>query len=85
MSNQSFHANPINYISQNTPPFYIAHGRADRLVDVYHSTSLYQALVNQSIPCRLELFDNFYHADWRMNYEKHLKEVQIFLRQVTKA
>ncbi len=44
-------ANPIHYISQNTPPFLVMHGDHDDLVPIAQSQMLVDALKKQRIPC----------------------------------
>jgi acetyl esterase/lipase len=43
-------ANPITYITHNTPPFLIAHGDADRLVPHHQSELLAAALKEVGVP-----------------------------------
>jgi len=43
-------ANPINYISSNTPPFLICHGDADRMVPHHQSELLAAALEKAGVP-----------------------------------
>ncbi|MDW6003162.1 alpha/beta hydrolase [Vibrio mangrovi] len=42
-------ANPITYISKNTPPFLIMYGDADNVVSPSQSTMLHKALLNKGI------------------------------------
>lgn len=42
-------ANPINYISKNTPPFLIMHGSADTVVSPHQTEMLHKALIAHGI------------------------------------
>lgn len=55
-------ANPVNYISKNTPPFYLLHGDRDRLVPIRQSELLHSALKQAGIPVHFEVVPGKGHA-----------------------
>jgi len=48
-------ANPINYITKDSAPFFILHGEQDALVPVGQSRLLYQALKRAGVEAQLEV------------------------------
>lgn len=48
-------ASPIRHITPQSPPFFLFHGKWDRLVPVDHATDFYQALQNNNIESELYL------------------------------
>ncbi len=55
-------ANPVNYISKDTPPFYLLHGERDRLVPLRQSELLHAALQRAGIPVHFEIVPGKGHA-----------------------
>lgn len=55
-------ANPINYISRDTPPFYLLHGDRDKLVPIHQSELLHAALNREGIPVHFEIVPGKGHA-----------------------
>jgi acetyl esterase/lipase len=55
-------ANPISYISENTPPFLIMHGKKDRTVIHQQSILLHDALKAHHIDSELILLENAGHG-----------------------
>jgi acetyl esterase/lipase len=55
-------ANPVNYISNNTPPFYLLHGDRDRLVPIHQSELLHAALQRAGVPVHFEVVSGKGHA-----------------------
>lgn len=55
-------ANPVNYISKDTPPFYLLHGDRDKLVPLRQSELLHTALRNAGIPVHYEVVPGKGHA-----------------------
>lgn len=55
-------ANPVNYISQDTPPFYLLHGDRDKLVPIGQSELLHLALRQAGIPVHFEIIPGQGHA-----------------------
>ncbi len=55
-------ANPISYISEETPPFLIMHGKIDRTVIHQQSILLHDALKANHIDSELILLDNTGHG-----------------------
>lgn len=54
--------NPISYISEDTPPFLIMHGKIDRTVIHQQSILLHDALKANHIDSELILLDNAGHG-----------------------
>lgn len=67
-------ANPINHITENTPPFLIFHGTADEMVSCSQSKLLYEALEKKGIPADLYLLDGVYHARHEF-WQTEIKEI----------
>ena len=55
-------ANPVNYISKDTPPFYLLHGDRDKLVPIRQSELLHAALKQAGIPVHFEIVPGKGHA-----------------------
>ena len=55
-------ANPITYVSKNTPPFFIAHGTADELVPFCQSELLLMALQKKNIRTEFKKVENGGHG-----------------------
>lgn len=55
-------ANPVNYISKDTPPFYLLHGDRDKLVPIRQSELLHAALKEAGIPVHFEIVPGKGHA-----------------------
>lgn len=55
-------ANPVNYISKDTPPFYLLHGDRDKLVPIRQSELLHTALKQAGIPVHFEIVPGKGHA-----------------------
>jgi acetyl esterase/lipase len=55
-------ANPISYVSESTPPFYIAHGKQDRIVPCNQSELLYDALKANGVEVTFEVLDDAVHG-----------------------
>jgi len=55
-------ANPISYITSNTPPFMIVHGTFDCLVSPYCSILLNQELKKKNVPSELVLLEHAPHG-----------------------
>lgn len=71
-------ANPLNYITEKTPPFFLTHGTKDTVVNENQSELLYQKLLEKGIFAIYEKTD-FLHGDIRFNRKKQLKMVEDFL------
>lgn len=54
--------NPVNYISKDTPPFYLLHGDRDKLVPIRQSELLHAALRQAGIPVHFEMVAGKGHA-----------------------
>jgi len=55
-------ANPANYVSKDTPPFYLLHGERDRLVPIRQSELLHTALQQAGVPVHFEIVPRKGHA-----------------------
>lgn len=55
-------ANPANYVSRQTPPFFMLHGDRDRLVPLRQSELLQAALKRVGVPVHLEIVRGKGHA-----------------------
>lgn len=55
-------ANPINYLTTDTPPFLIVHGTKDAMVSPDQSQMLYDALTKGGIPAQLYWVENAKHG-----------------------
>ncbi len=55
-------ANPIRYVSEDDPPFLIAHGDRDPLVPLNQSELLLAALTKAGVPARLEVISGAGHG-----------------------
>ena len=75
-------ANPINYINQKTPPFFIMHGAKDTIVNIHQSELLHAALQQQGIQSTYTRIPNYYHADVRFNQDVHIKKIETFMDNI---
>lgn len=78
-------ANPITYISDSTPPFYIAHGTADSVVPFNHSELIHAALVEQGIDVTFEKLENAGHGGPGFEADSSLFErcIEFFRQHLT--
>src|SRR5690606_26503040 len=75
-------ANPITYISEATPPMFIAHGRRDQLVPFNQSELLVDALTAHGVEVQFEVLDEAGHGGTGFEPESALFEKCIvFFRQ----
>jgi len=72
-------ANPTKYLTANTPPFLLLHGKNDQLVPSNQSKLMHQALVDAGAKSELFIFPNYTHADPRFNSGPSLDAVEKFL------
>lgn len=56
-------ANPMNYVTDHTPPFLLLHGENDGLVTMRQSELMYDALVQKGVPAELYIVEQAGHAD----------------------
>ena len=75
--------NATDLITKESPSFYLAYGGRDSYVPPDQSKRLYEALQQSDNPSRIRVYPNYYHGDWRLNYEHSVREINIFLDQVT--
>jgi acetyl esterase/lipase len=79
-------ANPITYIQQNTPPFFIQHGTRDAVVPVQQSINLAAKLkaVLGNRMVKLELIEGAEHADPQFETTENVDKVLSFLEKYLK-
>jgi acetyl esterase/lipase len=78
--------NPINYITREAVPFYIQHGKSDRLVPYLQSLMLAEALrsaIGQE-KVVLEIIENAGHFDGVHQSEKNIEKILDFLDKFLK-
>jgi acetyl esterase/lipase len=71
-------ANPLNYITEQTPLFFLTHGIKDTIVNENQSELFYQKLLKKGVFVTYEK-NNFLHGDIRFNCKKQLKKTEDFL------
>lgn len=74
-------ANPINYVTENDPPFFIQHGTADRAVPINQSELLYEALVSAGVQATYLPLKGIGHGLSQFQKTDNLKLVEEFLDQ----
>jgi len=74
-------ANPINYITENNPPFFIQHGTADRKVPINQSELLYEALKNAGVEAIYLPLQGVSHSMSRFQEDDNLLLIEEFLDQ----
>ena len=74
-------ANPITYIHPNLPPFFIQHGRIDRLVPVQQSINFHKELekVLQPASLKFEILEDAGHGDPLFETDPNMEKVFSFL------
>ncbi len=72
-------ADAISLVSDKSPSFYIVHGGRDSFVNTSQSIDLYHQLSLAQNPSRLQIYPQFYHGDWRFNFQKNIEETKLFL------
>lgn len=77
-------ANPITYISKDTPPFLIMHGDKDMLVSPSQTKILHEALIDKGIDSTRYIVKNANHADQYWNQKEVLDVIIDFLNKTLK-
>lgn len=74
-------ANPTTYIHPNLPPFFIQHGRIDRLVPVQQSINFHKELekVLQPTSLKIEILEGAGHGDPLFETDPNMEKVFSFL------
>ena len=72
-------ANPITYISVDTPPFMILHGTADPVVPISQSELLYDALVAKGVEADFYRIEGAGHATVEFNQQEIFDLIGEFL------
>ncbi len=75
--------NPLQYIHSQTPPFFIMHGRGDRIVHPNQSELLYKALKQKNVDAKYICIEKYFHADCRFNRKQHIKDIEVFLDRIS--
>jgi len=75
-------ANPINYVTESDPPFFIQHGTADRKVPVNQSELLYEALKNAGVEAVYLPLQGVGHSMSRFQEDENLVLIEEFLDRV---
>lgn len=78
-------ANPSIYINPQTPPFYLMHGTADRIVPINQSNIFYDALKQKGIKVQYKVIPGYVHADRRLNRQEHVIELESFLDEIVRS
>ena len=74
-------ANPLNYISEKTPPFLIFHGNADKTVSVSQSRILHEALTAHNIDSTYYEINGGEHAAVYFHQPEVLRIILSFLNR----
>ncbi|WP_257164250.1 alpha/beta hydrolase [Cetobacterium somerae] len=77
-------ANPINYISKNTPPFLLMHGDKDSLVSPSQTEILYESLLKNGIDAHRYIVKNANHADKYWYQPEVINIIIEFLKKIFK-
>ena len=77
-------ANPITYISSQTPPFLIIHGKSDRTVIYQQSVLLHEALKQKGLESKLILLEGAGHGGGPI-WQQQMKPVADFFTKYLKG
>ncbi len=72
-------ANPINYITEDDPPFIIQHGTDDRTVPINQSELLYSALQNAGVPATYLPLHGVGHRLSKFYQVDNIRHIEAFL------
>ena len=74
-------ANPMTYVHENIPPFFIQHGRIDNLVPYQQSENLYKKIVEVAgeDKAQFEILENARHGGPHFGERKNVEKVFAFL------
>lgn len=80
----AYKASPINYITPESPPIFLQHGRIDHVVPVTQSLNFYQKYckIAGSDRIRLQLIDDADHSDPRFKDHESCLKICCFLREM---
>jgi dipeptidyl aminopeptidase/acylaminoacyl peptidase len=78
-------ANPITYITEDCPPFFIVHGDEDDVVPVHQSQILQNALVIKGIPSTLKILVGGRHGFKPEHRAEVMPLVEAFLNRYLKG
>jgi acetyl esterase/lipase len=78
-------ANPIPYVTKETPPFFIAHGEQDPLVPCHQSELLYEALKKAEVEVTFRKIPSAGHGGREFNTDKMEDAIQSFFEKHLKA
>jgi acetyl esterase/lipase len=71
-------ANPVQYVTKDAPPFFIAHGEQDPLVPCHQSELLYEALKKAGVEVTLQKIPGAGHGGREFGTDKMQAAVQEF-------
>ena len=77
-------ANPLNYISKDTPPFLIFHGDSDKTVSLSQSKILHDALTEKGIDSSFYIINGGEHDAAYFHQPQVVKIITDFLKRVLK-
>ncbi|MEM6722820.1 MAG: alpha/beta hydrolase [Bacteroidota bacterium] len=75
-------ANPINYVSEQSSPFHLAHGDRDVLTNYHQSVLLYEALRAKGVEATCQILTGLPHADVGFNRSDLFQASQDFLDRI---
>jgi acetyl esterase/lipase len=74
---------PINYISKNSPPTFVAHGNADTTVPYQQSVDLHHKLVAMGVKTEFITVDGGGHGKWTKDQNEVVDKVVLkFLKEI---
>ena len=74
-------SNPINYISEKTPPFLIMHGGEDKIMSVSESKQLHEALCKRNVPSNFYFIKNAEHSGVVWEQDRIVEIIIEFLKK----
>ncbi|MBQ74915.1 MAG: alpha/beta hydrolase [Gammaproteobacteria bacterium] len=75
-------ASPLNFVTRDAPPFFLAHGSKDPIVPLAQSELMYKKLKDVGSDVKLVIEPEYTHGDYRFNSGKTALAVEDFLDQV---
>jgi acetyl esterase/lipase len=78
-------ANPVQYVTKDAPPFFIAHGEQDRLVPWHQSELLYESLKKAGVEVTFQKIPGAGHGGREFGTDKMQAAVQEFFDKHLKA
>jgi acetyl esterase/lipase len=75
-------ANPVTYVDAETPPFFIAHGDSDEVVNMEQGEMLFDALRDAGVRVEFKIYPHYGHADKRFNLRENMAEMEAFIDSI---